>query len=204
MLSEKQLIKKCKQYNMKAQKELYDRYAVTFKLICLRYIKPETDADDVLQEGFMKIFNNIKQFKGEGSFEGWMKRIIVNTAIYHFKKKKARKEELNVDEINESTVLQDEEQEFSNVDKNDIDENKVNFALVEQAQFSKEELLACIETLKEDFKVVFNLFFIEDYKHKDIAELLGIDEKTSRSRLNRAKGMIQKALYKQSIEKVAR
>jgi len=203
MLSEKQLIKKCKRYNLKAQKELYERYAPTFKCICMRYIKPETDADDVLQEGFLKIFKYIKQFKGEGSFEGWMKRIIVNTALYYCKKKTALKEDFSVDDRDTIAVENNEElEENSKIDRNDIDETTINYDLIEKAEFSKQELIDALDVLKDDFKIVCSLYFFEGYKHADIAEMLDIDEKTSRSRLSRAKKMLQDELYKRSITKM--
>lgn len=204
MLTEKQLIKKCRRFNVAAQRELYERYAVGFKCLCVRYVKQSADADDVLQEAFLKIFQNIKQFKGEGSFEGWMKRIVINTALYHYKKTLRVKSHLSVDDVSEPSGTDfDDYEKSGSIDRTDIDENIFDYKLVEQADFSKKELLECVDKLKDDFKIVFNLYFIENYKHQQIAEVLGIDEKTSRSRLSRARKYIQELLYKKTIEKVS-
>lgn len=201
MLSEKQLIKKCSQYNIKAQRELYERYAHIFKRLCLRYIRPETDADDVLQEGFLKIYKNIGQYKGEGSFEGWMKRIMINTALYYCKKKNALKEDYTVDE-HRGVVSDDSRIDAEKIDRKDIDENTIDYSLIENAQLSKKDIEEAVELLKDDFRIVFNLYFFENYKHQDIARLLDIDENTSRSRLARAKKMLQQELYRKSIKKM--
>lgn len=170
----------------------------------MRYVRDESEADDIIQEGFMKIFKHIKQFKNTGSFEGWMKRIIINTAINHYKKLKKENTQLCFDSINE-TEISDENETLPNeiIDRADIDEANISFSMVEQADFSKEELLSAIEMLKDDFKMVFKLFFFEEYKHQDIAELLSIDEKTSRSRLSRARKTIQQNLYQQTINRVS-
>ncbi|MBK8808455.1 MAG: RNA polymerase sigma factor [Bacteroidales bacterium] len=188
---------------MSAQKELYEKYAVSFKRMALNYVRQKADADDVLQEGFIKILKNINQYNETGSFEGWMKRIIINTALKQYRKEKQSINQLSFDDIHETNILDIEDVvDHENVDIRDIDQSKVDYSLIERADFSKKELLEAIDTLKEDFKIVFNLYFHDDLKHQDIAEILGIDEKTSRSRLSRARKFVQEALYKKCIEKV--
>lgn len=204
MLSESKLINKLNRFNVSAQKELYEKYAVSFKRMCLNYVTRHEDANDILQEGFMKIFKHIGQFKGEGSFEGWMKRIIINTALKHYRKEKQSKFQVNFDDVNESSIYHEDEIQdtIEFVDRKDFDESTIDYNVVLQANFSKSELLEAIDKLKDDFKIVFNLYFIDDYKHQEIAEMLGIDENTSRSRLSRARKFVQKEIYKKCIDRV--
>lgn len=205
MLSEKKLIKRLQRYNVAAQKELYERYAVTFKRMCLNYVNQDTDADDILQEGFIKILKNINQFKGDGSFEGWMKRIIINTALKEYKKNKQKGAQLDFSEIQETKILNNnfDDDLDKYIDAEDIDKNVIDYTLIEKAEFSKKELMEAIDQLKPDFKIVFHLFFMENYKHQEIAKMLDIDEKTSRSRLSRARKVIQHILYSECIKRVS-
>lgn len=203
MLSEKKLIKRCQRYNISAQKQLYEQYAVLFKQICIRYVEQNADADDVLQESFMKIFKYIKQFKGEGSFEGWMKRIVVHTALAHLKKKKKRSEQYSVDQMQEEHFFADEHTEDEGyIDRADVENETLDYRLIEKAEFTKEEIKDSCSVLKDEFRLVFNLFFFEDYKHAEIADILGIEENTSRSRLARAKKQIQAELYRRCLDRV--
>lgn len=204
MLSESKLIKKLNRFNVSAQKELYENYAVSFKRICLNYVSRKEDADDILQESFMKIFKNIGQFSGSGSFEGWMKRIVINTALKHYRKEKQTKHQVSFDDVNETTIIgaDDKIDSIEYIDRNDFDESTIDYNVVLQANFSKTELLEAINTLKDDFKIVFNLYFVDEYKHSEIAEMLGIDENTSRSRLSRARKYVQQELYKKCIDRV--
>jgi RNA polymerase sigma factor (sigma-70 family) len=169
-----QIIKKCKKNDRTAQKMLYDKYAPLFLAICMRYAKDKAEAEDILQDGFLKILMNILQYTGSGSFEGWMKRIIINTAItnYHQNIKHYFHEE--IDNIKDLEADND-------FYMNDID-------------FSKEELMDIIQQLPEGYRVVFNLFVLEGYKHKEIAEMLKIDIGTSKSQFARAKKIIQTRL----------
>lgn len=207
MLSEVRIIQGCKRYNKLAQKELYNRYVPVFWPICLRYANNEDDAKDIMQEGFVKIYSKIKQFKGEGSFEGWMKRIMINTAISYYKKNVHIRNQRNIDEINEMLIKdnkQDYEYDNSEIDIKDIDQQNINYQLVDEASFTEEDLLIALNQIPEGYRAVFNLYHIEELKHKDIAHLLKIDENTSRSRLSRAKNLLQKELFRMSVEKLGR
>jgi len=203
MLTENQLIRRCRRYNVSAQRVLYERYAPIFKRICLRYVSVDAEADDILQDSFMKIFDNIKSFKGNGSFEGWMKRIVINTALNHYRKEKRSGEKILLDEVYDTSCLGENDHEDTILNRKDITHSKADYSLVEQADISREELLDCVENIKEEFKLVFKLYFIDNMRHAEIGTLLGIDEKTSRSRLSRARQALKEELYKRSIDKIS-
>jgi RNA polymerase sigma-70 factor (ECF subfamily) len=173
MIDLSKIIEKCKSYDKKAQKELYDVYSPVLFGICLRYSDSTFEAEDVLQEGFIKIFTKINNFKGDGSFEGWMRKIIVNTAISNYHKNKKHNSVLNIDKVTETN-----------------DEN----SMFNSEEFTQEELFSVINNLPEGYKMVFNLYAVEGYKHKEIAELLNINENTSKSQYSRAKDKIKEAL----------
>ncbi len=174
MMSEEELIEKCVANNRKAQKILYDTYAPIMLGICLRYVYERSEAEDILQEGFLKVFTKIKEFSHRGSFEGWMKRVFVNTAITHYHKNtKHNKHHYQIENLNVK------------------DNNSVVYG---EAEFTKDELLKVIQSLPEGYKLVFNLYAIDGYKHKEIAEMLKIDINTSKSQYSRAKKLIRKKL----------
>ena len=175
MLTEEQIIFKCKQNDRKAQKMLYDKYASVMLGICMRYVKERAEAEDVMQDGFLKIFLKINQYSGKGSFEGWMKRVMVNTALSNYRKNLKHYNHLDVDEVNDLN-LQD--------------------GTYTDAEYTKEELFNIIKELPDGYRVVFNLFAIEGYKHKEIGEMLKIDVATSKSQFSRARKLIQKKLLK--------
>ena len=177
MIDLSKIVEKCKTYNKKAQRELYDIYSPVLFGICLRYSNSKTDAEDILQEGFIKIFTKINNFSDKGSFEGWMKRIVVNTAISHYHKNKKHNEVYDIDEIKETQV---ETYKFDDI------------------EFTREELFNTIERLPEGYKLIFNLYAIEGYKHKEIAKKLNISENTSKSQYSRAKNKIREMLEKLS------
>ncbi|GAB4281305.1 MAG: sigma-70 family RNA polymerase sigma factor [Marinilabiliales bacterium] len=179
MFSEEQIIEGCRKNDRKAQKVLYDRYASLFLGICLRYAQSRQEAEDILQDGFVKIFFRIKQFKGQGSFEGWMKRIIINTAISNYRSNLKHYYKQDIQEVPDSS---------HNINVPDCD-------------FTKEELLEVIQELSPGYRIVFNLFAIEGYKHKEIAKMLNIDITTSKSQYSRAKKILQKKLQLISAEK---
>lgn len=175
MLNEKQLIEGCVRQDKLAQKMLYEKYASSLLGICMRYAQDKPEAEDILQEGFLKIFLRIKQYSGEGSFEGWMKRIMVNTAISNYRKQQKHYYQQDINDVNESDM--------------DVDSVEPDTA------FSRNELLKIIQDLPPGYRVVFNLFAVEGYKHKEIAEILNIDETTSKSQFSRARKLIQKRLH---------
>lgn len=171
-MNETQLIEGCKQHNPKAQKALYDTYARKMMSVCLRYGSNQETAEDLLQEGFIKVFSAIGSFEGSGSFEGWMRRIFVNTALEYLRKNDILKESV---EIDNTEVLQE-----------------VDYSAIER--ISADELMELIAELPPGFRTVFNMFVIEGYSHKEIGDALGITESTSRSQLTRAKRLLQKKL----------
>ncbi|MEA2042031.1 MAG: RNA polymerase sigma factor [Bacteroidota bacterium] len=172
----KKLVKLCKKKNKAAQKKLYDLYSPVLFGICLRYGRNKADADDILQKGFIKILTKINQYSDKGSFEGWMKRVVVNTAITHYHKYKKHRYSYDVDQL---IYLPDSE-----ITVNDYG----------AAEFTKEELLKVINDLPDGYRTVFNLYAIEGYKHKEIAEKLDININTSKSQYSRAKVRLQEML----------
>lgn len=171
MYNEKEIIEGCKKQNRKAQRMLYDRFSSKFLGVCMRYAKDKPEAEDILQEGFLKIFERIDQYNYSGAFEGWMRRIIVNTAISNYRK--------NLKHYNHSTI--DEVYEY----EQDV---------VADVEFSLEEMLHVIQSLSPGYRMVFNLFAIEGYPHKEIAEMLGVDIATSKSQYSRARKIVQNRL----------
>ncbi|OQA98829.1 MAG: ECF RNA polymerase sigma factor SigE [Bacteroidetes bacterium ADurb.Bin217] len=180
MFTEKEIIDGCIKNDRKMQKALYEKYASKLYALCLRYAKDRAEADDMLQEGFIKIFTKIEQFSQEHSFEGWIKRIVINTAITHYNQNLKHYYQEDIDEINESEIKKEE---------------------IYEAEYSKEELLSVIHSLADGYRMVFNLYVIEGYKHKEISEILGIDIATSKSQLHRAKKIIQERLEEITKEK---
>ena len=172
MQNEQHIIEGCLKNNRKAQKMLYDKYASKFLGMCMRYAKDRLEAEDILQEGFLKIFGRIGQFSGLGSFEGWMKRIIVNTAITNYRQNLKHYYKQHIDEVNET----------------DFD------APFSDSEYSLEELLKVIQALPPGYRMVFNMFAIEGYQHKEIAEMMGIDVTTSKSQYSRAKKLLREKL----------
>ena len=161
-MSLKQLILNCKKRDIKSQSEIYQLYAGKLFALCLKYSKTKTEAEDNLQDAFMTIFKKIDQFKHKGSFEGWMKRIVINTALQSYREKKV----LNLVEENYPDKVEVE------IDENDI---------------SLDFLLKIIQELPDRYRMVFNLYVLDGYSHKEIASLMGIAEGTSKSNLSRAR-----------------
>lgn len=183
------LIQGCKGNDRIAQQRLYMKYAPKMRGVCLRYAKDEEEAKDFLQEGFIKVFSKISQYSGQGSFEGWIRKIIVNTTITQLKKDK----KLKTDRI----------EDFSDYEHLGLEgEEADGLPLVRSLDLSEKELLEALYSLPEVFKVVFNLFYIEEYSHKEISDMLGIDEKTSRTRLFRARKMLREMLEDKSVKKI--
>ncbi len=189
MSSIDQFLKECKDKNPKAQKELFEMYAKRMKFICLRYLSFYDLADDAFQEGFVKVHNNIKTFNDIEHFEAWMTRIFINTSISFLRKLKNTKEDLY--DMSDISFGVSETMEVDELVINNHRNQNIDFRMIESIGFTKEELMSCINRLPTDFRVVFNLFIIDGLKHKDIAKLLGIEERTSRSRLARAKNKAQ-------------
>ncbi len=173
MQIEKKLIDSCIKNERKAQKKLYEKFAPVLLGLCCRYTRDRSEAEDVLQEAFIKIYKNLNQFANKGSFEGWLKRIAVNTAITHYKQNQKHAYQEDITEIKENRISNNEY----------ID-----------CEFTREELMGVIKSLPAGYQMVFNLYAIEGYKHKEIAEMLKIDISTSKSQFSRAKKMAQQKL----------
>lgn len=182
------IISECKKFKKDAQETLYRLYAPKLKAVCIRYCKIRSDAEDVLHEGFMKIFMNIEQYKGNGSFEGWMKRVVINTAISHFNKSNSKW--INHIQIDEN---------FPDQEDNNGDDNYIN--IIKNTCFTEEEMLETINSLPDGYRIIFNLFVLEGLKHKEISQLLKISESTSKSQLVRSRKMLQKRLYELALSK---
>lgn len=163
-----QLLKGCRKNNRESQKQLYNLLSSKMFGVCLRYVKDREIAEDLLQDGFVKIFTNIDKFRGEGSFEGWARRIFVNTAIEAYRKS-----------IKMYPIV-------------DL-ESAMHFEgeLVYNETLELEDLMKLINGLSPGYRTVFNLYVIEGYAHKEIAELLNISEGTSKSQLARARYILQ-------------
>jgi RNA polymerase sigma-70 factor (ECF subfamily) len=174
MLSEDELIEGCRKDDRASQKALYDRYCRKMLVVCMRYSKSTAEAEDILQEGFVKVFKGIKDFRKESKLDTWMTRIMVNTALNVQRKKLYLYPMVDVEDIH----LPDVEVSMSNV------------------HFT--QLLEMIQALPHGCQVVFNLFAIEGFSHKEIAEQLGISEGTSKSQFARAKSLLQERLLKES------
>ncbi len=169
----KGIIEGCVRGEKRAQDALYKKYASLLYGICLRYAKNKMEAEDVLQEVFVKIYNNIHTYHNDGSFEGWLRRIAVNTSITQYRKNLKHAYQEDVDDLVKS--------------KNDPIE-------VEDLEFTAEEMMLCINRLPAGYKTVFNLYVIEGFMHKEIADMLEIDVNTSKSQLSRAKTYLQREL----------
>ncbi len=169
-ISESDLINGCISGNRQMQEELYNRFAGKMYAVCLRYANHADDAQDLLQEGFIKVFRNLHRFRAEGSFEGWIRRVFINSSIEQFRKKS----------IQLTKVSQREEQTVGNDDLSAID------------NLAERDIISLIQELSPGYRTIFNLYVIEGYSHKEIAEQLGISEGTSKSQLARARSILQK------------
>ena len=169
--TEEKLIKACQKGDPKAQREIYDKYAPLMYGVCRRYVAGLQEAEDILVCGFTKVFCKIDQFKGEGSFEGWIRRIIVNESLSYIRKNKSMYLEVEIEKAGR-------EPDYQQL----------------QHQLEVEDLQKMIDTLPTGYKTVFNLYAIEGFSHKEIANKLGISENTSKSQLSRARAQLQKLL----------
>lgn len=170
-MSQDQLIQNCKKKLPKAQGELYKRYASVLFSLCLKYAPNYAEAEDVLQDSFMIIFDKVNQYKGKGSFEGWLKRITINTALQRYRKPGV----------------------FNLVNEDNIKEVEVE---VEEESIALDFLLRIIQELPDRYRMVFNLYVMDGYSHKEIANLLSISTGTSKSNLARARMILKEKIEK--------
>jgi RNA polymerase sigma factor (sigma-70 family) len=169
---ETQLISDCQKGDRNAQKQLYELYSGKMMGVCLRYCKDKETAKDLLHDGFLKVFTHLDSFEGKGSFEGWIRRIMVNTALEYLRKQS--EEGYNLD-IEEAFTLTNGE-----------------IGALEKMQ--AEELIRIIQKLPDTYRMTFNLFVVEGYSHKEISEMMNITESSSRVYLTRARQLLQSML----------
>lgn len=168
---EEDLVRGCKRGDRHAQQRLFDLYSGRMYGVCSRYVRNSMQAEDILVMGFTKVFEKISQFKGEGSFEGWVRRVMVNESLSYLRKTRAMVVETDLEKA-------EREPDYDQL----------------ADQLEAEDLLKMIETLPPGYRIVFNMYAIDGYSHKEIATELGITENTSKSQLSRARSYLQKLL----------
>ncbi|RRQ47863.1 RNA polymerase sigma factor [Maribacter algicola] len=173
--NERQIIKKAIDGNREAQRVLYAKHAPKMLSVCRQYIKDTHFAEDVMIQGFVKMFNHLESFKFQGSFEGWVRRIMIRESISFLRK-----------------------QQFVVYDDHIFEDNQPNFSEV-VSDLDTEHIQRLIDALPQGYKMVFVLYTVEGYKHQEIAELLDITESTSKSQLFKARKMLQEQLQQQNI-----
>lgn len=169
--SETEIIQGCLAHDIRMQEALYQKYAARMYAVCLRYAGNPEAAQDILQEGFVKVFRNLSKYRAEGSFEGWVRRIFVNTAIEHHRRRQPH-----------TASLSEQEEQLEEGGWNALD----GLAL--------EDLLKMIQSLPDGYRTVFNLYAVEGYSHQEIGEMLGIQEGTSKSQFARARKALQEKI----------
>jgi len=174
MQGEKELIEGCARGDRAAQRALYERYCKKMMVVCQRYSKSSQEAEDTLQEGFIKIFRSIRDFRFESKLDTWITRIMINTALNNQRQKLYL---LPMVDVNDITLPEKEDVSLSG--------------------FHLAELIAMVQSLPDGCRVVFNMFAVEGYSHKEIGEMLGISEGTSKSQYNRAKTLLKAKLEKE-------
>jgi RNA polymerase sigma factor (sigma-70 family) len=166
------LVTECAKGNSKAQRALFDKFAPKMLAVCQRYLRNSQEAEDVLQDSFVKVFQKIVDFKMDGSLEGWIRRIMVNTALDTIRKNKKLLDDVQIDDV----------------------QYKVSFTDHQFDGMDLAQLMKMIEDMPDGYRVVFNMFAIEGYSHKEIAETLGVTENTSKSQYSRARAFLRTQL----------
>jgi RNA polymerase sigma-70 factor (ECF subfamily) len=181
-MTEEAILSGCLQNDAGAQRELYTRYSPKMLSVCYRFAHNREDAEDMLQEGFIKVFSQVHTFQNKGAFEGWIRRIMVHTCINHLKKNK---------KFNESVDI---------IYANGIQVREESVPSIVQAK----QIVECIRLLPLGYRTVLNLYAIEGYSHKEISGMLDVEESTSRSQYTRAKQMLEEILIRKNIIQPAR
>ena len=176
-MTEEAILQGCLKNHAAAQKELYNRYSPKMLAVCYRFAHNREDAEDMLQDGFIKVFLQIHTFQSKGAFEGWIRRIIVHTCINHLKKNKRFNESVDILQASAAQVREE------------------NIPSLMQAK----QIVDCIRVLPMGYRTVLNLYAIEGYSHKEIAGMLEIEESTSRSQYTRARQMLEDILVRRSL-----
>lgn len=169
-----ELIKRCKANERKAQELLYKQFASKMMGVCLRYATDRMEAEDMLQNGFIKVFQKIEDYRGDGSFEGWIRRIMVHSSIEHYRKYHKMVQLVDLDGAEEYTSV----------------------SALATSKLAAADLMALIQRLAPGYRIVFNLYAIEGYSHREIAEMTGITEGASKSQLSRARSVLKEQLTK--------
>jgi RNA polymerase sigma-70 factor (ECF subfamily) len=177
-LTDEQLVKKCLEKDSLAQKQLFDSFSRKMMGVCLRYTKDVEEAQDVLQIGFVKVFEKLHLFNNEGSLEGWIRKVLVNTALDQIRKNKKFDDNVDLSKVDYSMATENE---------NVLD------------QLSANDLLKIIQAMPTGFRTVFNLYAIEGYSHQEIADQLNISINTSKSQYSRARVYLQKIILEEKI-----
>lgn len=203
MLDEKLLSIECKKYNPIAQKELYEKYSGIIMALCYRYTGNLTLAEDLMQDSLIKVLTKIKKFKwiDTGSFDAWIKKIAINSCLTHIEKNKKNKE-ISYDSVNFTFENINDKDESSEIDLENINNSTIDLNIINSANLSKDEMLGALTQIPEPFRNVFNLYVIEGIKHEEIARILKINIKTSKTRLFRARKLLKKMIYDMSLEKI--
>jgi RNA polymerase sigma factor (sigma-70 family) len=180
-MTDEELVALCIRGNHEAQRELWNRFSRKMMSVCMRYVGNKNDAEDVLQEGFIKAFQNLKQWKGDGPLGGWMRSIMVNTALTHLRK-----------------------QQRWNMESGDIERvEQPSDEMDAMKQMQEQEIIQLIASMPAGYRTVFNLYAIEGYAHQEIAMQLSISESTSKTQFLKARNWIQKRLTKKELEQDA-
>jgi RNA polymerase sigma factor (sigma-70 family) len=172
-----QILAQCIDNQAKAQKQLFDLLAPKMFTVCLRYAQDEDEAKDILQESFIKVFNNLDKFSHKGSFEGWVKRIFINTSIEFYRKNQKQKIVDNIDMVKEISI------------------DSQTLSLLKAA-----DLMKLVNNLPKGYRTVFNLFVVEGYSHDEISKMLNITENTSKSQLHKARLHLQELVIKGNLK----
>lgn len=172
-MSDQHIIEGCIRHNRKAQQMLWKQYSGYLLAVCMRYATDRPEAEDMLQEAFLRIFFNLREYAGTGSFRGWLRRVTVNTAISCYHRNLRHKHHADIDDyVSAETGTAGFEEDF----------------------YTAEELCRVLGELSPGYRMVFNLYTIDGYKHHEIAEMLGIDVNTSKSQYSRARAILRKKL----------
>ncbi|MCX6268740.1 MAG: RNA polymerase sigma factor [Bacteroidetes bacterium] len=176
MLIDDAIIEGCVAGKRSAQSALYRKFSAVMLAICMRYAQNRDEAEDILQEAFLKIFQNIDSYRKEGSFEGWMKRIMINHALNYYRKNRKLPFLEDIESINETEIMEKDDQPAIH------------------APLSAEKITVLIQMLPPGYRMVFNMYVFEEYSHKEIAMELGISENTSKTQLLKARRMLKKKI----------
>ena len=171
-MSDEEMLEGCMAKKEQAQRYLYERYKRVMTGVCMRYADHFEEAQDMVQNGFIKVFKKIDTFSGKGSLEGWIRRIMVNTALDHLRSNKAQRFNVSIDDV----------------------DHKIKKESAVMGKLNADDLLQLIRELPAGYRTVFNLYAIEGYSHKEIGEQLNISKNTSKSQYSRARALLQKKL----------